>query len=127
MLNFDQTLFYNTYNRLLEEKSFREIFYEVFIPLLCDLGMLWQTNVITPSREHFLTMHIKQKILVHIERLQSLNPKSSNKTVVLFLPKDETHDLGLQFINYEILSHGFHSIFIGESIPLNDLRYVNEL
>ena len=72
-------------------------------------------------------MHIKQKILVHIERLQSLNPKSSNKTVVLFLPKDETHDLGLQFINYEILSHGFHSIFIGESIPLNDLRYVNEL
>jgi DNA-binding transcriptional MerR regulator len=26
MLNFDQTLFYNTYNRLLEEKSFREIF-----------------------------------------------------------------------------------------------------
>lgn len=127
MLNFDQTLFYNTYNRLLEEKSFREIFYEVFIPLLCDLGMLWQTNVIAPSHEHFLTMHIKQKILVHIERLQSLNPKPSNKTVVLFLPKDETHDLGLQFINYEILSHGFHSIFLGESIPLNDLRYVNEL
>ena len=40
MLNFDQTLFYNTYNRLLEEKSFREIFYEVFVPLLFDLGML---------------------------------------------------------------------------------------
>ena len=113
MLNFDQTLFCNTYNRLLEGKSFREIFYEVFIPLLCDLGMLWQTNVITPSHEHFLTMQIKQKILVHIERLQGLNPKPSNKTVVLFLPNDETHDLGLQFINYEILSHGFHSIFLG--------------
>ena len=34
MLNFDQTLFYNTYNRLLEEKSFREICYEFFIPII---------------------------------------------------------------------------------------------
>ena len=34
MLNFDQALFYNTYNRLLEEKSFRKYFYELFIPIL---------------------------------------------------------------------------------------------
>ena len=47
MLNFDQTLFYNTYNGLLEEKTFRQIFYDVFLPLLYDLGMLWQTNSIT--------------------------------------------------------------------------------
>ena len=86
--------------------------------MLFDLGMLWQTNAITPSDEHFLNMHIKQKILVHIERLQSLNPKPSDKTVVLFLPKNETHDLRLQFINYEILSYGFHSIFLRESIPM---------
>ena len=26
MLNFDQTLFYNTYNGLLEEKTFRQIY-----------------------------------------------------------------------------------------------------
>jgi len=72
-------------------------------------------------------MHIKQKILVHIERLQSLNPKPSDKTVVLFLPKNETHDLGLQFINYEILCYGFHSIFLAESIPMEDLKYINKL
>ena len=58
MLNFDQILFYNTYNSLLEEKNFRTIFYEVFIPLLFDLGMLWQTNTISPSHEHFLTVQI---------------------------------------------------------------------
>lgn len=127
MLNFDQILFYNTYNSLLEEKSFRTIFYEVFIPLLFDLGMLWQTNTISPSHEHFLTVHIKQKILVHIERLQSTDPRPSTKTVVLFLPENETHDLGLLFINYEILSLGYHTIFIGENIPLNNLKYINKL
>jgi DNA-binding transcriptional MerR regulator len=127
MLNFDQILFYNTYNCLLEEKSFRTIFYEVFIPLLFDLGMLWQTNTISPSHEHFLTVHIKQKILVHIERLQSTDPRPSTKTVVLFLPENETHDLGLLFINYEILSLGYHTIFLGENIPLNNLKYINKL
>ena len=127
MLNFDQIPFYNTYNSLLEEKSFRTIFYEVFIPLLFDLGMLWQTNTISPSHEHFLTVHIKQKILVHIERLQSTDPRPSTKTVVLFLPENETHDLGLLFINYEILSLGYHTIFLGENIPLNNLKYINKL
>ena len=127
MLNFDQILFYNTYNSLLEEKSFRTIFYEVFIPLLFDLGMLWQTNTISPSHEHFLTVHIKQKILVHIERLQSTDPRPSTKTVVLFLPENETHDLGLLFINYEILSLGYHTIFLGENIPWNNLKYINKL
>jgi len=127
MLNFDQILFYNTYNSLLEEKSFRTIFYEVFIPLLFDLGMLWQTNTISPSHEHFLIVHIKQKILVHIERLQSTDPRPSTKTVVLFLPENETHDLGLLFINYEILSLGYHTIFLGENIPLNNLKYINKL
>ena len=127
MLNFDQTLFYNTYNSLLEEKNFRSIFYEIFIPLLCDLGMLWQTNTISSSHEHFLTVHIKQKILVHIERLQSTDPQPSTKTVVLFLPEHEVHDLGLLFINYEILSLGYHTIFLGENIPLDNLKYINKL
>ncbi len=127
MLNFDQALFYNTYNSLLEEKTFRQIFYDVFLPLLYDLGMLWQTNSITSSHEHFLTVHIKQKILIHIERLQSIDPRPSDKTFVLFLPENETHDLGLLFINYEILSLGYHTIFLGENIPLDNLKHINKL
>jgi len=127
MLNFDQTLFYNTYNGLLEEKTFRQIFYDVFLPLLYDLGMLWQTNSITSSHEHFLTVHIKQKILIHIERLQSIDPRPSDKTFVLFIPENETHDLGLLFINYEILNLGYHTIFLGENIPLGNLKHINKL
>ena len=127
MLNFDQTLFYNTYNGLLEEKTFRQIFYDVFLPLLYDLGMLWQTNSITSSHEHFLTVNIKQKILIHIERLQSIDPRPSDKTFVLFLPENETHDLGLLFINYEILNLGYHTIFLGENIPLDNLKHINKL
>ena len=127
MLNFDQALFYNTYNRLLEEKSFREIFYEIFIPIIQDIGLLWQTLTITPSHEHFLFTLIRQKVLIHIERLQSANPKPDTKTFVLFLPLNEIHDIGLLFINYELLSRGYHTIYLGENVPIEDLNLINIL
>jgi hypothetical protein len=54
-------VFFNTYNWLSEEKSFKEIFNQVFIPLLEELGLLWQTDTITPAHEHFISYLIKQK------------------------------------------------------------------
>ncbi|MFD1163183.1 MerR family transcriptional regulator [Hwangdonia seohaensis] len=126
MINFDQVLFYNTYNNLIEKKTFSEIFYTVFLPLLNDVGLLWQTSTITPANEHFISNHIKQKILINIERLQSLEPKPKSKTFVLFLPENEIHDIGLLFINYQLRSKGYHTIFLGESVPMDSLKDLHE-
>ncbi|MEW4924819.1 MerR family transcriptional regulator [Algibacter sp. 2305UL17-15] len=126
MLNFDQVLFYNTYNNLIENNSFSHIFYNVFLPLLNEIGLLWQTSTITPAHEHFLSVHIKQKILLNIERLQSLEPKPVTKTFILFLPDNEVHDIGLLFINYQLRSKGYHTIFLGESVPMDSLVSILE-
>jgi len=122
MINFDQTLFSNTYNGLLEENSFREIFIEYFIPFLNELGLLWQTDTISPAHEHFITALIKQKILVNIEKLQTNEPTKKDKTFVLFLPEGEIHDIGLLYVNYEIVLRGYKSVYLGQSIPLNNLE-----
>jgi len=126
MFHFDQILFYKTYMNLLERYTFREIFYDVFIPLLNEMGLLWQTNTISPAHEHFISVHIKQKILLNIEKLQSLEPKPATRTFVLFLPENEIHDIGLLFVNYELRSRGYHTIFLGESIPMESLSDVLE-
>jgi len=126
MINFDQVLFYNTYNNLIETKTFSEVFYTVFLPLLDEIGLLWQTNTITPAHEHFLSVHIKQKILINIERLQSLKPRPSSKTYILFLPDHEIHDIGLLFVNYQLRSKGYHTIFLGESLPMESLVDMHE-
>ena len=55
MLNFDQQLFLNTYDELLSEKDFSNIFLETFIPLLEEIGVLWTTNTISPAHEHFIS------------------------------------------------------------------------
>jgi DNA-binding transcriptional MerR regulator len=122
MMNFDQALFSATYNALLKKKSFREIFYTYFIPFLNQIGLLWQTDTITPSHEHFICALIKQKILVNTEKLQNNAPSNTSKTFVLYLPDNEIHELGLMFLHYEILLKGYQAIFLGPSIPMYSLR-----
>lgn len=122
MMNFDQALFFNTYNNLLSEKSFRDVFYDVFIPLIHELGLLWQTNTISPAHEHFITYLIKQKILTNTEVVQSMEPTKSDRVFVLYLPMNEVHELGLMYLNYEILSHGYKTIYLGESVPTESLK-----
>ncbi|MCL9771138.1 MerR family transcriptional regulator [Flavobacterium sp. HXWNR69] len=121
MMNFDQSLFFNTYNQLLNEKSFREVFYTVFIPLMQELGYLWQTETISPAHEHFITYLIKQKLLINTEKVQILEPTKTDKVFVLFLPLNEVHELGLMYLNYEILLKGYQTIYLGESIPTESL------
>jgi DNA-binding transcriptional MerR regulator len=61
MINFDQAQFLATYDDLLSEKSFREVFFEVFIPLISEVGLLWQSDTITPAHEHFISSLINKK------------------------------------------------------------------
>jgi len=131
MMNFDQALFLNTYNQLLGEKSFREVFFEVFIPLMEELGFLWRTDTITPAHEHFITFLIKQKLLIQTEKVQVKEPENLEKTFVLYLPVNEIHELGLMYLNFEILDKGFKAIYLGESVPADNLpalkKYYNNL
>ncbi|MCJ7468554.1 MAG: MerR family transcriptional regulator [Maribacter sp.] len=122
MMNFDQTLFFKTYDDLLAVNSFHDIFFEIFIPLLNEMGMLWQTDSITPVNEHFITELIKQKILINTEKLQQNEPTKKEKVFVPYLPENEIHDIGLLYINYEIVRSGYKSIYLGQTVPLENLR-----
>lgn len=121
MINFDISLFQNTYNSLLANRSFREIFWEVFMPLLNELGLLWQTDTISPAHEHFITNLIKQKIYTSTEKLQIIEPTRKDKTFVLYLPDNEIHEIGLLFLNYEIVLRGYKTIYLGQTMPIDSL------
>lgn len=122
MMNFDQTLFFKTYNELLSEKSFKEIFFDVVIPLMNEIGFLWQTDTITPAHEHFISYLIKQKLLINTEKIQVLEATKTEKLFVLYLPMNEIHELGLMYLNYEIISSGYKTIYLGESVPTESLK-----
>lgn len=126
MMNFDQVLFFNTYDKLLSEKSFREVFFEVFIPLIQEIGTLWQTDTISPAHEHFISYLIKQKLLINTEKLQTQPPTNEDKVFILYLPSNEIHELGLMYLNYEILLSGYKTIYLGESVPIDSIKDVTK-
>lgn len=127
MINFDQSLFNSTYDSLLETKSFRKIFHEVFLPLLDEIGLLWQTQSINPIHEHFIAALIKEKIYLNIALLEKGNNYKENELNVLFLPQNEIHDLGLLYLNYELNFHQRKTIFLGPSLPIKDMKFILEL
>jgi len=123
MVNFDTSLFDATYEEILLQNDFEFVFTNVFMPLMSELGILWQTNAISPSHEHFVTNLIKQKIHIQTEFLQKdFIAKENSMLFVLFLPEDEIHDLGILFLNYFILKNGFRTIFLGQSLQTESLE-----
>lgn len=128
MMNFDDRLFQRTYNKLREKRSFREVFHDVFLPLLEEIGLLWQTDTIKPIHEHYIVELIKQKIYLNIAELKAKTPdEQDEKLYVLFLPDNEIHDVGILYLNYELLYEGKNAIYLGPSLPLDNMDYLMEI
>lgn len=127
MLNFDAVLFNETHSELTKTKSFSQIFLQVYIPFLREIGMLWQTSAIKPIHEHFISYLIYQKLIENISSIQTEKQLvEKDKTVVLFLPENEVHEISLMFINYQLINKGYRTIYLGSSVPFNDLLEINK-
>jgi DNA-binding transcriptional MerR regulator len=123
MLSFDEALFVRTSRSYAEHNGFRGLVEEVFVPLLENIGVLWQTNAICPAQEHFVSNLIRHEL---ITATQILSPgvDGNGPTYVLHLMEDEIHELGLLYANHVLRSKGVRTIYLGQSVPLEDLRQV---
>lgn len=122
MINFDCGLFDKNYDEIIKHHDFEYVFIDIFMSLMKELGILWQTGAISPTHEHFITNLVKQKIHVQTEILQRNRKfKKDHPIFVLFLPEDEIHELGILYLNQLILSKGYRTIFLGQSIQTSSL------
>ena len=96
-LNFDKKLFEKTYENGIDKFGIVEFYEKVLIQALNKIGILWLTNYIAPSQEHFLVELIKTKIAKQIEEQKSV---TKSDTWVLFLPENEFHEIGLLFAKF---------------------------
>lgn len=98
---------------------------QIIFPYLEKIGILWVTNHINPAQEHFVSNIIRQKLIVGIESVST--SIKVNKTVLLFLPEGEYHELGMLFMYYLLKSRGISTIYLGANVPLKDVEYVVNL
>jgi DNA-binding transcriptional MerR regulator len=91
----------------------------VILPFLRKVGLMWQTGEINVAQEHFVSNLIRRKIIVAIDGL--LIPERDLR-YILFLPEGEFHELGLLFAKYYFKSRGIQVLYLGQSVPLKDLK-----
>ena len=120
MFSLDDDLFEEVYQANIATASFEEVFINTFIPLLEHIGDLWQTNGVKPANERFMSNLIYQKILLNIAELPK-TIRHNEKVNILFLPKGEMHEIGLLYMLYHLKLSGEKTIYLGRSIPIEDL------
>lgn len=100
--------------------GFENTMIHIVYPFLERIGFLWQTGSINPAHEHFITNLIRQKLIVAIDGHLGLDLPNAKK-YLLFLPEGELHELGLLFAAYIVKSRNNRLIYLGQSLPLDDL------
>jgi len=122
MYNFDTVVFNQIYSEQIKTKTFSQIFQDIYIPFLTFIGLQWQTEALTPAHEHFISNLIYQKIQLNTEQLYCNDSIDSKETYVLYLPEEEMHEIGLLYLNYELLLKRKKTIYLGRCIPIADLK-----
>ena len=122
MIDFDMDSFETALDNFIAVRGVEKTIFQIIFPFLEKIGVLWMTNHINPAQEHLVTNIIRQKIIMGIEGAASRI--KNGKSVLLFLPEGEYHELGLLFINYILKSKGVNTIYLGCSIPVNDVDYL---
>ncbi|HAK11545.1 MAG TPA: MerR family transcriptional regulator [Chitinophagaceae bacterium] len=98
---------------------------QIIFPFLERIGILWITNHVNPAQEHLVTNIIRQKLIVGIE--STVSHVQINKTILLFLPEGEHHELGILFMYYLLKSRGVKVLYLGANVPVKDVEYVAQL
>ena len=114
-----------TLDKYIAAKGIERTIIQIIFPFMEKIGVLWLTNHINPAQEHLVTNLVRQKLIVGIEGVST--SLKINKTILLFLPEAEYHEIGLLFVYYLLKSRGASVLYLGANVPLDDVEYVVKL
>ncbi len=125
LIAMDESAFSSVFNWCNEKLGFENTVEQVVFPVLVKIGLMWNTSEIIPAQEHFISSLVKMKVAAATDNLQ-VEAKSSDK-ILLFTPENELHDLGLMLLNYLIRSKGINTVYLGQSVPFDNIGKACEI
>ncbi len=125
MVDLDLDRFEQVLDNYIMSRGIERTITQIIFPYMEKIGILWLTNHINPAQEHLVTNIIRQKLIVGIEGIVS--HIRVDKTLLLFLPESEYHELGLLFTHYLLKSRGAKVLYLGGNVPFKDLEFVVNL
>lgn len=125
MLDLDEARLEKLFSEFILKMGFEETIIKIIYPFLAKIGVLWQTGNINPAQEHFICNIIRQKIIVAIDSLPLHD--NNTATIIMYLPDEELHELGLLFYSYVAKKNGCKTIYLGQSVPYENLKMVDKI
>lgn len=122
MIELDIELFEKIIDQYIVSKGIEKCIIQIIFPFLERIGILWVTDHINPAQEHIISNIIRQKLIVGIDKIVPV--LNHPKKIVLYMPENEHHELGLLFVQYLMKSRGIKTIYLGADVPVKDLEYV---
>ena len=122
MIDFEMEVFENLLQKQILTQGMEKTIVNIIFPFLQKIGILWTTNHIIPAQEHLVSNIIRQKLISEIDKLSPVI--HINKTIILFLPESEHHELGLLFIHYLMKARGIKVIYLGANVPIKDVAFL---
>lgn len=123
MVDLDMDRFECVLDNYIMTRGIDKTITHIIFPFLDRIGILWLTNHINPAQEHLVTNVIRQKLIVGIEG--AVSHLTINKTILLFLPEGEHHELGLLYVSYLMKVRGAKVLYLGTNIPLGDVIFIS--
>jgi DNA-binding transcriptional MerR regulator len=125
LIEYDSKNFESVLENAIKQFGMEKAITDIAYGLLRRIGLLWLTNHMIPSQEHFASNLIKSRIIRAIEDLPHLNP-SSKSTLLLFAPTGEFHEIPLLFIQWLLKCHGIRVCYLGINTSLEDISFCME-
>jgi DNA-binding transcriptional MerR regulator len=126
MIDLDEERFEKIVSTNILQFGFENTMIHIIFPFLNRIGTLWVTGSVGPAQEHFISNLIRQKLIVAIDS-QANNQRPDGKKYMLFLPEGELHEINLLFSNYVIRARYNKVIYLGQSLPFNELAFAYNL
>lgn len=106
--------------------SLRDLYLDVFQPVMRDIGRLWQENRITVADEHLATA-ITQAAMARLYDELFHGAALPGPLLIAACTDQERHELGLRMICDVLEMEGWDTLFLGATVPTDDLvRMVRE-
>lgn len=123
IINFDSRKFEDLLNELQGKLGFERLVTDLIFPLFRKIGIYWQIGSLFPAQEHLISNLIRQRFIIETAKFKASDTAG---TALIFLPENEWHELGLLYSHYLVASRGMNAIYLGQNVPMEDLRALSD-
>jgi methanogenic corrinoid protein MtbC1 len=117
LLSFDETEANRAIDHLLMEFDGEAVMRSVFLPVLREIGELWEQGQLNVAQEHFASHLIRRRLGGMARGWED----GSGPRALLACPADEEHDIPLLMFGIALGNRGWRITYLGARTPADDL------